>query len=335
MRTLLDSARRPGREARNLSLRAPEGKNYFHGAEKLSWPFLFVLDARGRETGWALVNGPIVTHGQQEQFAELRRRNYRFAGMSSYMTFPLLTGEEGALEYEALCEVWCHCFREPHRFFSTGIPRELISVSDFTDYMRVLPQSVSGAGRAAPFDFVYVGAAEDWKKEVKGWGLAGRCLPRLAKELGLRGLVIGEPDGELRRSPGITFSPHLPWARFLAELARAHFLFVPNELDASPKLLAEALCHNIPLVINRRILGGWKYVNAFTGVFFEDEEDAVEAAVKCLRRGLAPRDWFRANHGPYHAGRRLLRLLLSVDPGISERSHLCLGEVSTGPCRAP
>lgn len=319
---------------RNLSLSAAEGKSYFCDAEALSWPFLFVLDARGRQTGWALVNGPIVTHEQQEQFAELRRRNYRFAGMSSYMTFPL-TDEEDALEYESLCEVWCHCFREPHRFISAETPRELISVSDFTDYMRVSPQGVSGAGQTGPFDFVYVGAAEGWKKKVKGWGLAGRCLPRLSKELGLRGLVIGAPDGELARSPGITFTPQLPWAKFLAELARARFLFVPNELDASPKLLAEALCLNVPLVINRRILGGWKYVNAFTGVFFEHEEDVVEAAVKCLRRGLAPRDWFRANHGPYHAGRRLLRLLLSVDPGISERSHLCLGEVSNGPGRAP
>src|SRR5205085_3104431 len=116
--------------------------------------------------------------------------------------------------------------------------------------------------------FGYVGAAEGWKKEVKGWGLAGRWLPRLSKELGLRGLVIGVPDGELEPSPGLTFSPQRPWAQFLAMLARARFLFVPNLLDASPKLLGEALCLNVPLVMNRGILGGWKYVNAFTGVFF-------------------------------------------------------------------
>lgn len=302
--------------------------------DKLRWPFLLVFDSRGRATGWALLNGPIVNHEQQEQFAELRRGNYHFAGMSSYMRFPL-TEDLDALQYEALCEVWCHCFREPHQFLSTGIPRDLISVSDFTDYIRVSPQRVRRAGQSQGFDFVYVGAAEDWKKEVKSWGLAGRCLPRLTKELGLHGLVIGSLGGDLAPSPDITFSPHLPWDDFLAELAQARFLFVPNGIDASPRLMAEALCLDVPLVVNRSILGGWKYVNAFTGVFFDGEHDVVDAVRKCLSRTLAPRDWFRTNYGPYLAGKRLLRLLKSVDPGLSERSHLCLDDDSNGPARSP
>jgi hypothetical protein len=292
--------------------------------DKVQWPFLLVLDSRQQQTGWALVNGPIVTHAQQEQFAELRRRNYRFAGMSSYMTFPL-TEDADALDYEAVCEAWCHCFREPDRFFATRIPRDLISVSDFTDYHRISPQSfVQGSGEK--FDVVYVGATEDWKREVKNWRLAGRCLPRICAEMGFRALVIGSPNDDFASAVGVTFAPHLPWDHFLAHLAQARFLFVPNALDPSPKLLGEALCLDIPLMVNRKILGGWKYINAFTGTFFEGEEDVIASVRAFLDRALRPRDWFRANYGPYLAGKRLLRLLRSVDPAMDERSHLCLAE---------
>jgi hypothetical protein len=293
------------------------------------WPFQLVLDMGGRPIGWSLINGPIVTEAQQARFAELRRAGYRFAGMSSYMTFPLLNPADShadCLDYGAICEVWCHCFREPDRFLSTAVPRELISVSDFTDYRRIAPERFASIDAENRFDFIYAGAFEDWKKETKNWRLAGRLVPRFCRELGLRALVIGSADDEFPPSPGVTFSPPLPWHEFLARLACARFLFAPNALDASPRLLAEALCLNVRLMVNRDILGGWKYVNRFTGVFFGGEDDVVMAARACLDRSLSPRDWFRANYGPYLAGKRLLRLLKSVDSGITERSHLLLDE---------
>lgn len=129
----------------------------------------------------------------------------------------------------------------------------------------------------------------------------------------------------------MTFSPRLQWLEFLARLAHARFLFVPNVLDASPRVLTEALCLDIPVVVNRRILGGWKYVNVFTGVFFDGEDDVVAAVRRCLAAPISPRRWFQAHHGPYHAGRRLLALLRSLDPTITERSHLGLAERLDGP----
>jgi glycosyltransferase involved in cell wall biosynthesis len=293
--------------------------------DKLKWPFLLVLDSRQNQTGWALLNGPIVTHAQQEQFAELRRRDCRFVGMSSYADFPLTEGADG-LEYEGVCEAWCHCFRKPDLFFTTSIPRDLISMSDFTDYYRVSPQYFMKKDSVEKFDVVYVGIPELWKDDAKKWSLAGRCLPRICAELGLRALVIGTPDDSFAAAPQVTFTSQLPWNQFLSHLAQARFLFVPNVMDPSPKLLGEALCLDVPLVVNRKILGGWKYINAFTGVFFDDEENVVNAVKTCLERSLRPRDWFRANYGPYRAGKRLLKLLRSVDPAIGEESHLCFGE---------
>lgn len=57
----------------------------------------------------------------------------------------------------------------------------------------------------------------------------------------------------------------------------------------------EALCLNVPILVNRHILGGWKYVNEQTGAFFESVDDVVPAFQQLLARQsqLRPREWFR------------------------------------------
>ena len=37
------------------------------------------------------------------------------------------------------------------------------------------------------------------------------------------------------------------------------FIFIPNINDASPRVITESLCHNIPCLVNQNIIGGWKY----------------------------------------------------------------------------
>jgi len=295
----------------------------------LSWPFAHVHAGGGAPTGWALINGPIISLAQQEEFARLRRSGHRFAGMSSYLTFPQLN-EGDPLDYQDVCEAWCHCFREPHRFLRAGLPRALISASDFIDPRWIDPDGMAAADPADRVDFVYAGAVEDWKRGVKNWPLAARCIPRICRDLGLRALVIGTPTPDFPPTPGVAFSPPLPWRDLMSRLAGARFLFVPNGLDASPRLLAEALCLNIPLVVYRQILGGWKYVNRFTGSFFDDERDVVAAVRACLDQAPAPRAWFRANHGSYLAGARLLRLLRKVDPQLNRYRHLLLADGAAG-----
>lgn len=151
-------------------------------------------------------------------------------------------------------------------------------------------------------------------------------MARLCEEFGLRALVIGTPTVDFARSDRITFRDELPWHEMLDHVASARFLFAPNVEDASPRLLAEALCLDVPLVVNRAILGGWKYVNRFTGVFFDGPDDVSSAVRTCIGRRLQPRAWFRANHGPYNAGRRMRRVLASIDSSLSRTSHVGLAE---------
>lgn len=74
-------------------------------------------------------------------------------------------------------------------------------------------------------------------------------------------------------------------------------LFAPNIHDASPRVLVEGLSLNVPILVNRHILGGWKYVNNQTGSFFDSEDNVVEAfrdiQARQQQSQLRPREWFR------------------------------------------
>jgi hypothetical protein len=303
-----------------------------------TWPIERVLDSVGRPTAWAVVHAPVVSPHRQAQLAGLRWDGVRCVGMTSDMDFPLRTGDavgDDPLDYGLLCEAWCHCFREPDRYLPVGPPRILLSASDFTIDVAVREQATRARGRTGrrggrPFDFLYVGPSMAWKRAAKGWPLARRCLPLLCGQLGLRGLAVGIPSAELGPIPGLTVVPELPWPRFLAELSQTRALFVPNGPDASPRVLAEALSLDVPLVVHRAILGGWKYVTPWTGTFFEDERDIGAAMRACLAGSWRPSAWFRTHQGPYLAGRRLLRLLRSLDPTLRERSHVVLEHQLTG-----
>lgn len=63
----------------------------------------------------------------------------------------------------------------------------------------------------------------------------------------------------------------------------------------SCRVVAEALCFDMPVVMNRHIVGGWKYVNDYTGEFFSDSSDVVDAYRRLRDKAskLAPRDYFR------------------------------------------
>ena len=63
--------------------------------------------------------------------------------------------------------------------------------------------------------------------------------------------------------------PFLAFDAFQKEMQKCRFLFVPNIADASPRVITEAICYNMPVLVNRNILGGWHYVEpGVTGEFF-------------------------------------------------------------------
>jgi hypothetical protein len=70
---------------------------------------------------------------------------------------------------------------------------------------------------------------------------------------------------------------------------------------------------DVPILVNRKILGGWKYVTQSTGIFFDSDDDVGQAAARCLSSSTDPRAWFHANYGPERSALRLSSFLHSLD----------------------
>lgn len=282
---------------------------------RLPWPFLAIADERGRDLPFALVQGPLETHDQVATLGFLRN-SHVMIGATGLAEFPKLRTPQDRTDYAALCHGWCHCFRDPDTYLPAGTPRALISHSDFIDPARVAPAALCGsADRGYEFDFVYVCLPGRWQAATKNLALATACILILTKQLGMRGLLVGRPAPDaLAGCKSLTCMDELPWRDLMQVLGRSRFLLAPNMRDASPRLLAESLCMDTPIVVNRAILGGWKYVNAFTGAFFSGEHDLAAAVAACLGRAKRPRTWFASHYGPYPAGARLADFLRLVCP---------------------
>ena len=99
---------------------------------------------------------------------------------------------------------------------------------------------------------------------------------------------------------------------FQKELQKARFLFLPNITDASPRVITEAMCYDLRLLINYDIIGGWKYVTPETGEFFHDEFD-IEKALEKLTKNMdryQPRKHFVEKYGKERFFTRLKKGLL-------------------------
>jgi hypothetical protein len=79
-------------------------------------------------------------------------------------------------------------------------------------------------------------------------------------------------------------------------LALCRALIAPNVHDASPRVLAEAMCVNTSILVNKYIVGGWKYVQPETGEFFSSPEDIIDAWDRLMEPArhalLRPREWY-------------------------------------------
>lgn len=121
-------------------------------------------------------------------------------------------------------------------------------------------------------------------------------------------------------------------------ILQARWAFLPQICDASPRVSTQALSMNIPLLMNKNILGGWKYlVPGKTGEFFHDMSDFKTSLRKLLdntRGGTSPYkplDFVTDNYGNAISGKRLLEF---VQKHFSDRVDLPEGTTELLPTGA-
>jgi hypothetical protein len=192
---------------------------------------------------------------------------------------------------------WLHVVHDPQYYFGNK-PRMLLSGSDFQLEVSEKSLPLGSTLNFKDYDVVYVNRGYHKYYDIaKNWTLGLKTLELLAKHTDLRLMYIGGHKLPTHLQKRITSYPRLTQENFIPTLSRCRLMYVPSIVDASPRILTQALSANVGLVMNKGIIGGWKYINDDTGAFFEGFHDALEVITQTLEREragkLRPRDWIR------------------------------------------
>jgi hypothetical protein len=291
-------------------------------------PFLNIKDNKGNLTNFVFITHPFSRDECIIQYNEAKDAGMKFIGISSYCDFPALISnphdvlsdknhKAWTYNYFDLCLGWAYCFRNPAQYgipdSSTGYPQILLSESDFAKYNFHKPDS----SITKEYDFLYVCLKDNdkcdpgWQSYNRNWEQAEKCLNIMCNKFHLKGLLIGRIGCKI---PGgcHTLTDFMKYNKFIKQYNKCRFVFVPNSLDASPRVLTEAICYNLPVLCNSKILGGWKYVTPEVGEQFNvTENDFEDVLTKFLSKfnTYKPREFYIREYNEEKQGKRLLEFV--------------------------
>ena len=290
----------------------------------VKFPFKNIKTENNKNTNVIGIVAPFRNDNHYKEYYKLSEKGYKFLGICSYLQFPgkVLNKYDPAHKedmgwYIDKCLGWMYCTRNPKDIFlDKSIPIIQISQSDFTNPNKLKPTNLP-----IIWDFIYIclkdndKCDEGWNSINRSWKLAKRCFNIMCLEYGLKGLVIGRAGCsiDVKLKPYLTFKDQLKYWEFIKCLNQSKFTFLPNTMDASPRTLTESLCLNKPVLVNKNIVGGWKYVNKLTGEFFNNETDLRPALTYLLNNHntYTPRKYFSENYGPKIYGPKLEKFIRS------------------------
>jgi len=253
--------------------------NNFYGG----FPFNKITDEWDNDIKVVAISAPLYTT-QHAAVYELEQKGYKFIGISSYGYYPIYNEDDdkyndraGQLINQDMINIlakmkgWLYCNRQPN--FLLNIPKLLYSESDCTSIEWIKIKNIK-----KEYDVIYHSGSDcEFHKYHKNWALAKKCFKKMA-ENNLKILITGREkmDDESEEHPNIILKPFIPYWDFLDYIEKSKVFFLPNVSDASPRVLTESLMKGVPVIINKNIFGGWKYICDDTGLFFEDENDIIE-----------------------------------------------------------
>ena len=258
-------------------------------------------------------------------------KTFHILGISSYQEFPnepfnpkdnynKTTNKYDYNKWVDMCSGWLHCFRNPKDYLPTNMENILLSESDFCDSNVHFPnKSVK-----KKYDFIYICrddlndcSVDEWVAFNKNLELANKCISNLCKNTKLKGLLVGRngcPLPDNCNNLQIELTDKLKYHDLKEKFDECKVLFLPNIHDASPRVLTECLCHDIPCLVNEKLVGGWKYINSKTGRFFKDENDFEEKLNDILNNydSFNCRHYFMENYGIIKSGEKLRDFIYKI-----------------------
>jgi hypothetical protein len=287
-----------------------------------------------------------------------------FLGISSFEAYPLQSPNPySANTYDAryyldLFPGFLHMMHNPDEYFSERVKTILMSQSDFNldepyEFGQRHHVNIGSANsdndnnnnnnnnnNEVIYDFVYSGGDQDVETDCVGWASYNKNFSFVrqaleimcSSEFNVTGVLVANKNKANTKActipptcaDKIVQTTFLNQQEFFTYISKSRWVFLPQICDASPRVSTQALSMDKPLLMNRNIMGGWKYlVPGVTGEEFHDIHDFKEKLRIILdnTRGggsvneekkkspYAPLDFVRKNYGNALAGKRLLEFV--------------------------
>lgn len=290
----------------------------FKEKENRIFPFRYFQDENDNILPVVAVTGPFRGKDALDKYNEYKEKGVKIFGITAYKSFPkiITDGTENRYEvvdqFDYVSEIkdWCTCFKNNGEFGFTENNNSIeISESDFydADDKEDVPKK---------YDFIYICNKDGDNCPLNGWNAINRnfnfalaVFPIMMKKKGLKGLIVGRVGCGLEEEYGdrIEVTDFLPWSELQDKMRESRFLFLPNANDASPRVISECLTKNVSVLINKNILGGWKYITPETGETFTNEYDFEDSLNKLLDKleYLSPREWWKKNYSQKTSRKKL------------------------------
>ena len=298
---------------------------------KVKRPWVNVYDDSGNIINVVLLSRPFWMDSHEEEYKKIKKV-YNILGISSYQEFPNkpfnpsdgynhTTNKYDYNRWTQMCKGWLHCFKNPEDYIPKNSKSILLSESDFCDSNINKPNNKI----EKKYDFLYICHRDDLKDcSTKEWvafnknlELAEKCVSILCTKKKYKVLFIGRKGCKLP-SPctnlQIETTDKLDYYDLQKKYDECKFLFLPNIHDASPRVITEAMCHNLPCLINRKLVGGWKYITPISGEFFDDENNFEEKVDKIINNydNYTPRKYFIENYNVLQSGNILKNFIFDI-----------------------
>lgn len=304
-----------------------------HKDKNLLFPYRLLYDENNKLLPIVALTSFFRSDFDKQRFTDYTNNGIKIIGITSYKTFPKNISDNSgdsitmndAFDYTSKIKNWLSCFKNPEEYGFTSYNNLIeISESDFYD-----PEDAPVTEKK--YDFIYSCLKDDDKCSLDGWNAINRnfnlflqCLPIMIHEFKLKILIMGRINCGLEEKYGdsVTIMDMLPYHEFQQKLRESKFLFIPNIYDASPRVVSEAIIKDIPVLMNKGIVCGTKYINYETGELFTDQNDIRYHLKKLLEKynKISPKKWWEKNYGKQKSGILFRNFLYKQYPDILENS---------------
>lgn len=292
-------------------------------------PFLNIKDNNGNMINVVFITHPFSRKDCKENYDLGKKEGIQYIGISSYCDFPaIISNPHDAMHdpkhmawtynYFDLCKGWCHCFRNPIDYgIPYNYPHILLSESDFAKYKIHKPDD----SVKKEYDFIYVCLKDNdkcddgWQSYNRNWEDSEKYLDIMCNKFHLKGLLIGRINCKIPTSCHhlMETTDFLEYHKFIKMYNKCRFAFVPNKLDASPRVMTEAICFNLPILCNYNITGGWKYITPEVGEYFNKSINDFESSLSRFLKNFhmyKPREYYMREYNEEKKGKELLDFIL-------------------------